>query len=202
MPNTVSHGGAPFPFMLQLLCLCAPPLGLDGPSASPVCADMCAAPCLFHVALVASQILNISAPLVVLDSPPAATEGQEADLSAIQLCLLDTPGPNEAGEEGLKYQVGSGLIFDAMFEHLRRNFERDSSSDHSWTHKWMRNCNKHSATGHNTCNSILPRERALFAAAQHNVVWPCRRGSLGVLCVVAAAAAICVCAGRVSAGSF
>lgn len=55
------------------------------------------------------QILNISAPLVVLDSPPAATEGQEPDLSAIQLCLLDTPGPNEAGEEGLKYQVGLEL---------------------------------------------------------------------------------------------
>jgi hypothetical protein len=79
---------------------------------------MCAAPCLFHVALVTSQILNISAPLVVLDSPPAATEGQEADLSAIQLCLLDTPGPNEAGEEGLKYQVGSGLIFDAILSIL------------------------------------------------------------------------------------
>lgn len=30
---------------------------------------------------------------------------EAADLSSIQLCLLDTPGPNEAGEEGLKYQV-------------------------------------------------------------------------------------------------
>jgi hypothetical protein len=66
------------------------------------------------------QILNISAPLVVLDSPPAATEGQEPDLSAIQLCLLDTPGPNEAGEEGLKYQVGLEIIFDTTQIHAQR----------------------------------------------------------------------------------
>eukprot|EP00879_Flechtneria_rotunda_P004959 GHRR01005234.1.p1 GENE.GHRR01005234.1~~GHRR01005234.1.p1 ORF type:complete len:470 (+),score=121.45 GHRR01005234.1:171-1580(+) len=47
------------------------------------------------------QVLNITAPLVVLDS----LESGSADLSGIRLCLLDTPGPNEAGEEGLKYQV-------------------------------------------------------------------------------------------------
>lgn len=63
--------------------------------------------------VVCLQILNISAPLVVLDSTAAAAAGASSsgappDLSGIQLCLLDTPGPNEAGEEGLKYQVLSG----------------------------------------------------------------------------------------------
>eukprot|EP00775_Hariotina_reticulata_P005529 gene5529-5763_t len=55
-------------------------------------------------------VLDISAPLVVLDtnttdlSGPAGT-AVGADGSHVNLCLLDTPGPNEAGEEGLKYQV-------------------------------------------------------------------------------------------------
>jgi hypothetical protein len=48
-------------------------------------------------------VLNITAPLVVLDEPSRQGYG------GIQLCLLDTPGPNEAGEEGLKYQVRFGL---------------------------------------------------------------------------------------------
>jgi hypothetical protein len=49
------------------------------------------------------QVLNITAPLVVLDQPSRQGYG------GIKLCLLDTPGPNEAGEEGLKYQVGRYL---------------------------------------------------------------------------------------------
>jgi hypothetical protein len=48
-------------------------------------------------------VLNITAPLVVLDK--AVCQGY----GGIKLCLLDTPGPNEAGEEGLKYQVGHGF---------------------------------------------------------------------------------------------
>lgn len=57
--------------------------------------------------LLCGQILNISAPLVVLDGGGAspARPDDPSSLSSIQLCLLDTPGPNEAGEEGLKYQV-------------------------------------------------------------------------------------------------
>lgn len=73
---------------------------------------------LCPASVVCLQILNISAPLVVLDSTAAAAAGASSsaappDLSGIQLCLLDTPGPNEAGEEGLKYQVlpgGGGIL--------------------------------------------------------------------------------------------
>jgi hypothetical protein len=60
---------------------------------------------LNHLAIAAAaaaavlQVLNITAPLVVLDEPSRQGYG------GIKLCLLDTPGPNEAGEEGLKYQV-------------------------------------------------------------------------------------------------
>lgn len=50
----------------------------------------------------AGQVLDITAPLVVLDAPGTQ------DYAGIKMCLLDTPGPNEAGEEGLKYQVGGG----------------------------------------------------------------------------------------------
>ena len=46
------------------------------------------------------QVVYFSAPLVVLDQPFRQAHG------GLKLCLLDTPGPNEAGEEGLKYQVG------------------------------------------------------------------------------------------------
>jgi len=63
--------------------------------------------------LVFIQVLEISAPLVVLDTGstslgcPAAPAGGAATAAEgqVNLCLLDTPGPNEAGEEGLKYQV-------------------------------------------------------------------------------------------------
>lgn len=61
------------------------------------------------------QLLEITAPLVVLNSSSSGTAGSssstdsgsssEGEYSGIKLCLLDTPGPNEAGEEGLKYQV-------------------------------------------------------------------------------------------------
>lgn len=37
--------------------------------------------------------------------PIATLEASEADPESISLQLLDTPGPNEAGEESLKFQV-------------------------------------------------------------------------------------------------
>lgn len=37
--------------------------------------------------------------------PIAALEDSEVDPDAVSLQLLDTPGPNEAGEESLKFQV-------------------------------------------------------------------------------------------------
>lgn len=37
--------------------------------------------------------------------PIAALENAAGDSSATSLQLLDTPGPNEAGEESLKHQV-------------------------------------------------------------------------------------------------
>lgn len=65
---------------------------------------------------VSLQLLEITAPLAVLDESSLGVNGSssssstcdsscEGDYSGIKLCLLDTPGPNEAGEEGLKYQV-------------------------------------------------------------------------------------------------
>lgn len=37
--------------------------------------------------------------------PIAALEDSKVDPEAVSLQLLDTPGPNEAGEESLKFQV-------------------------------------------------------------------------------------------------
>lgn len=45
-----------------------------------------------------SSVLDITAPLMGL-------EGWGAEMGRV--CLLDTPGPNEAGEEQLKHQVGT-----------------------------------------------------------------------------------------------
>jgi hypothetical protein len=79
----------------QVLNITAPLVVLDQPSHLSITAAAAAVP----------QVLNITAPLVVLDQPSRTGYG------GIKLCLLDTPGPNEAGEEGLKYQVGWGLGF-------------------------------------------------------------------------------------------
>jgi hypothetical protein len=49
------------------------------------------------------RLLDIAAPLVALEGGDAAG-GAAAD-AGTRLCLLDTPGPNEAGEEGLRFQV-------------------------------------------------------------------------------------------------
>ena len=43
--------------------------------------------------------------------PVAALESFELDPAAVSLQLLDTPGPNEFGEEALKHQVGSQLWY-------------------------------------------------------------------------------------------
>lgn len=42
--------------------------------------------------------------------PIASLEAAEVDPEAVSLQLLDTPGPNEAGEESLKFQVHNGHI--------------------------------------------------------------------------------------------
>jgi hypothetical protein len=44
-------------------------------------------------------VLDITAPMVALEEGGPGGPGT-------RLCLLDTPGPNEAGEEGLRFQVG------------------------------------------------------------------------------------------------
>lgn len=51
------------------------------------------------------RVLDITAPLVALEGGDAAGGGDSGP-AATRLCLLDTPGPNEAGEEGLRFQVG------------------------------------------------------------------------------------------------
>lgn len=47
----------------------------------------------------------------------AFSEGSrgEAKGSAMRLQLLDTPGPNEAGEVGLRHQVGVKIVFLKVF---------------------------------------------------------------------------------------
>lgn len=69
---------------------------------------------LQHTAL--PQLLDITAPLVVLEGAASngassSSSANEGDYSGIKLCLLDTPGPNEAGEEGLKHQVQTDRWF-------------------------------------------------------------------------------------------
>ena len=49
--------------------------------------------------------LNVSVPIAALEGLDDGLLGPEA----VPLQLLDTPGPNEAGEESLRYQVG-GLL--------------------------------------------------------------------------------------------
>jgi hypothetical protein len=57
--------------------------------------------------------LDVQAPLAALAAAPAAATGAEPGGSnggagaraALPLCLLDTPGPNEAGEDGLRFQA-------------------------------------------------------------------------------------------------
>ncbi len=41
--------------------------------------------------------------------PIAALERAHLGAGAVPLQLLDTPGPNEAGEESLKFQVGGAV---------------------------------------------------------------------------------------------
>lgn len=52
--------------------------------------------CRVHVD---ERVLDISSPLVALE------EGGAGVAAGTRLCVLDTPGPNEAGEEGLRFQV-------------------------------------------------------------------------------------------------
>jgi len=54
--------------------------------------------------------LDVQAPLAALAAAPAAAAGAEPGggaraRAALPLCLLDTPGPNEAGEDGLRFQA-------------------------------------------------------------------------------------------------
>ncbi|KAK9845844.1 hypothetical protein WJX81_004061 [Elliptochloris bilobata] len=51
--------------------------------------------------------LDVQAPLAALAVPAAGALGQapSGSRATLPLCLLDTPGPNEAGEEGLRFQV-------------------------------------------------------------------------------------------------
>ena len=46
--------------------------------------------------------LNVSVPIAALEGLDDGMLGPEA----VPLQLLDTPGPNEAGEESLRFQVG------------------------------------------------------------------------------------------------
>jgi hypothetical protein len=106
---TTAQQMAGFERVMQFAQLPPPPY----PHPHPPTPQSLLTPLLF-VSILPTQILNISAPLVVLDDSRAAADTTAASsssntapgLSSIQLCLLDTPGPNEAGEEGLKYQVG------------------------------------------------------------------------------------------------
>ena len=54
------------------------------------------------------SFLDVQAPLAAL-APPGAPDQAPASGAggrvALPLCLLDTPGPNEAGEEGLRFQA-------------------------------------------------------------------------------------------------
>lgn len=54
------------------------------------------------------RVLDITAPLVALG------EGGPGG-ACTRLCLLDTPGPNEAGEEGLRFQVGEEHCARVLF---------------------------------------------------------------------------------------
>ena len=54
------------------------------------------------------SFLDVQAPLAALAPPGApdqAPAGEAGGRVALPLCLLDTPGPNEAGEEGLRFQA-------------------------------------------------------------------------------------------------
>jgi hypothetical protein len=60
-----------------------------------------------HLAPGDERLLQLTCSFAALEEGGPAQEGAD---SVAQLALIDTPGPNEAGEEGLRFQVGPWLV--------------------------------------------------------------------------------------------
>ncbi len=106
-----TRGLTAFPQDRRNIASCAPPRAQAAQAAPAVATG-----------LPADKMLSIHVPIAALleyeqggavhadgTAPPAAAAQDAASAgSRVRLQLLDTPGPNEAGEEGLKHQVGWG----------------------------------------------------------------------------------------------